>query len=172
MGAVYRSQFRRDRETPPTHKTTKGDIALVLDIYRNDILDTDHISTLHCDDERERNYLLSRLHKLFHNGYVSRPEVPVWHPRSYKMTNKGGALLADRYGLPRKRYETRAPSRLYLDHALGLSDFMINVERSCRARKNVRLIYEHEILEQGSKVTGLLELPHDLTDPFFRSAVG
>ena len=41
MGAVYRSQFRRDRETPPVHKPTDRDIAVVLDIYRHGVLDTD-----------------------------------------------------------------------------------------------------------------------------------
>ncbi len=46
---------------------------------------------------------------------------------------------------------TRSPTRLYLEHALGLSDFMLNVELSCRARDNVRLIHEDEILERGSK---------------------
>ncbi len=66
------------------------------------------------------------------------------------MTNKGGALLARHHEIPRKRYETGSPSRLYLEHALGLSDFMLHVERSCRRRKDVKLIYEHEILEHGS----------------------
>ena len=134
----------------PKHSRPNGPRGSDAMSAANDILDTKHLAILHCETEENLNYLRRRLNWLFHQGYVNRPKVPVHHPRSYAMTNKGGALLARHHGIPRKRYETGSPSRLYLEHALGLSDFMLHVERSCRRRKDVKLIYEHEILEHGS----------------------
>ncbi len=136
---------------PPPHKLTLRDLDIVHDVYRHGYLDSRQITTLHGSAESNHKRIGNRLNKLFHHGYLRRPVVSLRTPRTYSMTHKGGSLLkASQRILEAKRYDTRRPSRLYLDHQLGISDFMLNVELTCRASGNVRLIHEDEIFERAS----------------------
>jgi hypothetical protein len=98
--------------------------------------------------------IVRRLQLLFHHGYLERPRAQIqYHERGgsqpivHGLGNKGGALLrragitvdANAWG-----EKNHAVGRLFLDHALLVSDVLVSLELACRKR-GVRLLHEDEL---------------------------
>ncbi|MEO7700167.1 MAG: replication-relaxation family protein, partial [Opitutus sp.] len=116
-----------------------------------------------------RQQVLRRLQKLYHHGYVERPLCQLdYYQRAgsrsiaYGLASRGAAHLRRVDNTPFSRLDwtsrNRAIKRLFLEHALMVSDIMVALEIACRKRSDVRLLIEHEI--------PLPESTRALRDPF------
>ena len=105
-----------------------------------------------------RQQLLRRLQLLYHHRFLERPRCQIdYYHRSgsrtiaYGLGNKGASLLKRELGLPFHRLDwpdKNRVERLFLEHTLMVSDFMVRLELACRSRKDVRLL-DVEDLETG-----------------------
>jgi hypothetical protein len=98
-----------------------------------------------------RQQLLRRLQMLFHHGYLERPVSQIdyflyggSHAMVYGLGNRGAAYLHRTGALPAHRpdwsirnYSIR---RLFLDHALMVSDILVALEIACRTSTNVQFL--------------------------------
>jgi len=96
-----------------------------------------------------RQQVLRRLQRLFHHGYVERPRCQIdyyqsgSHRIAYGLGNKGAAWLKRELSLQFHQLDWKQKSRvgrLFLEHALLVSDIMVAVELACRNRKDIRLL--------------------------------
>ncbi len=95
--------------------------------------------------------LLRRLHLLYHHGYLERPraQLEYFHqggsrPMVYGLGDKGAALLKRQHGGVRWGAKNRSVGRMFLEHALLVSEVMVAVELSCRMN-GVRLLMDEDL---------------------------
>ena len=97
--------------------------------------------------------LSRRLQLLFHHGYLERPRAQLeYYERSgsqtiaYGLGNKSSSLLQHDSGSAPASWgeKNRVIGRMYLAHALLVSDVMVSLELACR-QHDVRLLYEDEL---------------------------
>ena len=93
--------------------------------------------------------LSRRLQWLFHHGYLERPRAQLqYYERSgsqtitYGLGNKSGSLL--KLNPASWGEKNRAIGRMYLAHALLVSDVMVSLELACR-QHGIRLLHEDEL---------------------------
>jgi hypothetical protein len=93
--------------------------------------------------------LSRRLQWLFHHGYLERPRAQLqYYERSgsqtiaYGLGNKGGSLL--QLNPAAWGEKNRVIGRMYLAHALLVSDVMVSLELACR-RHGIQLLHEDEL---------------------------
>jgi DNA-binding Lrp family transcriptional regulator len=93
--------------------------------------------------------LSRRLQRLFHHGYLERPRAQLqYYERSgsqtiaYGLGNKSGSLL--QLAPASWGEKNRGIGRMYLAHALLVSDVMVFLELTCR-RHGIRLLHEDEL---------------------------
>ena len=99
-----------------------------------------------------------RLDCMYHKGYLARPKAQLEtyragagsRPISYILGNRGADLLALEHGLRRAAVDWTAKARTAthgaLEHALGITDFMVALDLACRRRGTLELVYFDEIL--------------------------
>lgn len=96
-----------------------------------------------------RQQVLRRLQRLFHHGYLERPRCQIdyyqsgSHRIAYGLGDKGAAWLKRELSLQFHQLDWKQKSRvgrLFLEHALLVSDIMVAVELACRKRKDIRLL--------------------------------
>jgi DNA-binding Lrp family transcriptional regulator len=97
--------------------------------------------------------LSRRLQRLFHHGYLERPRAQLqYYERSgsqtiaYGLGNKSSLLPQPNPGSPSTSWgeKNRAIGRIYLTHALLVSDVMVSLELACR-QHGIRLLREDEL---------------------------
>lgn len=104
--------------------------------------------------------ILRRLQLLYHHGYLERPraQIDYYHKGgsrsiAYGLGSKGGAVLQSEQNisLPQTRWseKSRAVGRMFLEHALLVSDVMVALELACR-KSGIRLLAEKELLGGGT----------------------
>jgi DNA-binding Lrp family transcriptional regulator len=93
--------------------------------------------------------LSRRLQWLFHHGYLERPRAQLQYyerggsqPIAYGLGNKSGSLL--QLNPTSWGEKNRGIGRMYLAHALLVSDVMVSLELACRQR-GIRLLHEDEL---------------------------
>jgi hypothetical protein len=102
-----------------------------------------------------RQPILRRLQLLFHHGYLERPRAQLRYyehggsePIAYGLGNKGGSLLRKERSMvvdsDAWSEKNNAIGRVYLDHALFVSEVMVSIEISCR-KHGIRLLHEDEL---------------------------
>lgn len=138
-------RFKRSPEIPPLRLTSRdGEILKCLQRHR--FLRSDHITAL---IGGSRQQVLRRLQLLFHHGYLERPRCQIdyyqsgSHRIAYGLGNKGAAWLKRELSLQFHQLDWKPKSRvgrLFLEHALLVSDIMVAVELACRNRKEIRLL--------------------------------
>jgi len=105
--------------------------------------------------------ILRRLQLLYHHGYLERPraQLQYYEPGgsksiAYGLGNKGGVLLKQEHGFaidPHSWSEkNNIIGRVYLEHALLVSDVMTAIEMACRKHGGIRLLYEDQLALQQS----------------------
>jgi DNA-binding Lrp family transcriptional regulator len=96
-----------------------------------------------------RQQVLRRLQRLFHHGFLERPRCQIDYYQSgtrritYGLGNKGAAWLKRELSLQFHQLDWKQKShvgRLFLEHALLVSDIMVALELACRNRKDIRLL--------------------------------
>src|ERR1043165_3474937 len=101
--------------------------------------------------------IVRRLQLLYHNGYLERPraQLDYYHlsgsrPIVYGLGNKGAALLRNEFGIQALDVnwgeKNRSVGRIYLEHALLVSDVMVAFELACRKNNHVRFIDQTDLL--------------------------
>jgi hypothetical protein len=107
--------------------------------------------------------LLRRLKLLYHHGFLERPraQIDYYHRGGsrhmvYGLGSKGAALLRrdldPGFGQVRWGEKNRAAGRVFLEHALLVSDVMVAIELACR-RTGIRLLTGCELAVED-KTTG------------------
>ena len=102
-----------------------------------------------------RQQLLRRLQSLYHHGFVERPLSQIdYYQRGgsqsmvYGLANRGAAHLARAYGysVPRLDWNARNrhTTRLFLEHALMISEIIVALELAARSISGVRILHHDE----------------------------
>ncbi len=162
---IRHPRFRRAREFPPITPTDR-DTEILRAVNRHRFLRSHQIAEL-IGGSRQR--ILRRLQALYHHGYLERPLCQLDYfqrggSRSivHGLASRGAAHLRRLANLPFARLDwttrNRSIKRIFLEHALMVSDIMVALELACRRRGDVRLLIEHEI--------PLPEATRALRDPF------
>lgn len=132
---------------------TERDRYIVRLIHRHRFLRSDQIISLMGGS---RQQLLRRLQLLYHHGYLERPRAQLQcYERggsksiAYGLGNKGGALLKQELGIAVDSIswseKNNVIGRVYLEHALLVSDVIVAIELACRKHGGIKLIYEDEL---------------------------
>jgi DNA-binding Lrp family transcriptional regulator len=145
-------RFRRQDKFAPMEVTVR-DTEILRMVNRHRFLRSHQITDL---VGGSRQQVLRRLQRLYHHGYVERPTCQIdYYQRggsrsiAYGLASRGAAHLRRVDDTPFSRLDwtsrNRAVKRLFLEHALMVSDIMVALEIACRQRGDVRLLIEHEI---------------------------
>ena len=147
-------RFKRISTVAPLHLTER-DRNIIRLIHRHRFLRSHQIVALMDGSPQQ---LLRRLKLLYHNGYVERPrcQIDTYHKGgsrhiAYGLGNKGGALLKQELGATFRNVswseKNRSVGRIFLEHALLVSEVMTAIELACR-KADIRLITERELSER------------------------
>ena len=140
-------RFRRVENFAPMDLTAR-DTDILRTVNRHRFLRLHQIAEL---VGGSRQQMLRRLQKLCHHGYVERPACQLdYYQRAgsrsiaYGLASRGAAHLRRMDNTPFSRLgwtsRNRGVKRLFLDHALMVSDIMVALELACRRRGDVRLL--------------------------------
>lgn len=153
-------RFNRSPHIAPI-RLTQRDRAILHQVHRHRFLRSDHLTAL-LSGSRQR--LLRRLQSLYHHGYLERPrcQIDYYHragsrPMVYGLGNKGAGLLKRDRSLSCHRLDwprQNAVTRLFLDHALLVSDFMVALELACRRRPGLRLLTPEDLTVRDDSAVG------------------
>ncbi len=146
-------RFRRDQEAIRPMLLTERDLEIVRHVARHRFLRSTHISQLVGNSPIQVN---RRLKALYHHGYLERPraQLDYYHrggssPVVYGLASRGAALIRREFDLPFRKMDwsekNRKVGRLFLEHALQVSDFRVSLEITCRFTDGVRLLTESDI---------------------------
>lgn len=144
--AKRRPRFQRSSQVSPIRLTPR-DIDIIRHIARHRFLRSSHIVALMAES---RQQILRRLNLLYHHGYLERPRCQIdyyheggSHSMVYGLGKRGAAMLRRMDGLPYSiRWTSSGGSvkRLFLEHTLQVSEFMVKLELACRQNGAVTLI--------------------------------
>ncbi|MBI3418199.1 MAG: replication-relaxation family protein [Verrucomicrobia bacterium] len=150
-------RFKRAAAVAPI-ELTEHDRQIIRLVHRHRFLRSHQIIALLGGSSQQ---LLRRLKLLYHHGFLERPraQIDYYHqPGSrhivYGLGNKGGVLLKQELGVAFREVswgeKNRAVGRMFLEHALLVSDVMVTMELACRER-GIRLITEKELALPGKR---------------------
>jgi hypothetical protein len=138
-------RFQRDAKVSPI-RLTERDREIIRLIHRHRFLSSHQLVALIGGSAQQ---LSRRLQLLFHNGFLERPRAQLqYYERHgsqsivYGLGNKSGSLL--QLNPAEWGEKNRAIGRMYLAHALLVSDVMVSLELTCRQR-GIRLLHEDEL---------------------------
>ncbi len=146
-------RFKRTTITAALSLTNRDRNVIQL-VHRHRLLRSSHIVSLLGDSPQP---ILRRLQLLYHHGYLERPraQLDYYHlsgsrPIVYGLGNKGAALLRNDLGIqvPKVNWgeKNRSVGRIYLQHALLVSDVMVALELACRKNSRIRFIDQPDSL--------------------------
>lgn len=145
-------RFKRASAVAPM-QLMERDRAIIRLVYRHRFLRSPQIAALIGGNSQP---LLRRLKLLYHHGYLERPRAQLqYYERggsrsiAYGLGNKGGALLKQELGVAFRKVswgeKNRAVGRMFLEHALLVSDVLVALELACRKSGRVRLCMDEEL---------------------------
>jgi hypothetical protein len=152
MGFHRLPRFRRASEIQPVVVTSR-DRQIVQLVFEHRFLRSSHILAL---IPGSRQQLLRRLQLLFQHSYLERPRAQLgWYHKGgsreivYGLGAKGAELLPRETSFAAfdlQEVETNHQiGRVYLEHALLVSDIMVALEVACRA-SNIRFLPAKDLL--------------------------
>jgi hypothetical protein len=138
---------------------TERDREIIRLIYRYRFLRSPQIVALTGGSSQQ---LLRRLQLLFHHGYLERPRAQLEyfhrggsHSMVYGLGDKAGEVLKQEPGTEFRKSRwselNRSVGRVYLQHALLVSDVIVAIELACRKAGNVRLLTDAEFPVPSNK---------------------
>lgn len=133
---------------------TTRDREIVRQVFRHRFLRSSQIVALVGGSEQA---VLRRLQLLYHHGYLERPRAQIEYYQQggsralvYGLANRGAESLRQIEGMADGPLDcsmkNRAVKRLFLEHALLISDVMVALELACRRNGQVRLLNVEEIV--------------------------
>jgi len=158
MSSDRRPRFKRASAVPI--QVTTRDREIIRQIHCHRFLRSSHIVALIGGSEQQ---ILRRMQLLYHHGFLERPRSQLrYYERGasreivYGLANKGGELLRRELGIAIGSFawseKNHTIGRVYLDHALLVSDIMVTIELACRKYGKVRLLHQGDLglqLKQG-----------------------
>jgi DNA-binding Lrp family transcriptional regulator len=150
-------RFKRSSVVAPM-QLTERDREIIRLVDRNRFLRSSQIVALIGGSSQQ---LLRRLKLLYHHGFLERPRAQLEYYRQsgshhivYGLGNKGGTLLKQEFGIALRRVswgeKNRAVGRIFLEHALLVSDVMVTIELACRKR-SFHILTEKELAPPDKK---------------------
>lgn len=161
------SRLQRKRADPI--QLTDRDAIILKALHRYRFLTTDHLQTLTGTDSRWG--MNKRLRLLYDHKYIDRPKAQAAifshadkRPTVYALGNAGAELLSSRFGvaMPPSVYWTEKNRRVrewHIEHTLGISDFMIEIEALCHVSSTLHLIDQDKILANAPAQTRRAKYP-------------
>ena len=151
MEHEHLSRYKRDSAIGP-FQLTERDRDIIRQVSRHRFLRSPQIVALVGGSQQQ---VLRRLQRLFHHGYLERPYAQLTffrtggsHHMAYGLGNKG-ATLVNNEGLDipyiRVGEQNHSIGEVFLDHALMVSDIMVELELACRKAGNVRLLWGKDL---------------------------
>jgi hypothetical protein len=146
---------RFERACPDTFiQPTARDCKIIQFVHLHRFLRSSHIVSLLGASSQP---ILRRLQLLYHHGYLERPraQLDYYHltgsrPIVSGLGNKGAALLRNELGVQIRDVnwgeKNRSVGRIFIEHALLVSDVMVAFELACRQNSRIRLIAQHDLL--------------------------
>lgn len=155
MSSPRLPRFERSRDVVPFQLTERDKEILRL-VYRHRFLRSSHICALVSGSDQQ---LLRRLKLLYHHGYVSRPraQIDYYHHGGsseivYCLGRNGASLLKaeldEMFRAASWDEDDNADRRVFLKHALLVSDIMVSIELACR-QNGVRLLTEQDLAKSN-----------------------
>jgi hypothetical protein len=141
-------------------RLTERDREIIRLVHRFRFVRSSHICSLIPGSPQQ---LLRRLKLLYHHGFLERPraQIDYYHRGGsrhmvYGLGSKGAPFLRSDLdpGVARVRWgdKNRAASRVFLEHALLVTDVMVAIELACR-KAGIQLLTERELVV-ADKITG------------------
>lgn len=135
---------------------TERDREIIKLVHRHRFLRSHHIVALIGDSKQQ---VLRRLKLLYQHGYLERPRAQLEYyerggsrPMVYGLSAKGGKLLKQELGIAASWTEKQDDiGRMFLEHAILVSDVMVAIEMACRKNGSVRLLYEDQLTPQSER---------------------
>lgn len=155
-----RKRFQRS-EDPMPMQLTERDLQLLAHVGRHRFLSSAHLAAL---DAGSPQNVRRCLRALFDHGFLDRPKaqlaaVPLSGPQAmvYGLAPKGARALRE-YGHHLAgggdwTEKNKRAGAVFLEHTLAVADFMTAVELWCRARPDIDLIREREIIADAPDET-------------------
>ena len=152
MDSARLPRFKRVPSVVSPHLTER-DRDIIRQVYRHRFLRSSHICSLISGSSQQ---ILRRLKLLYHHGYLNRPHAQVdydyHHGISrelvYGLGKNGAALLRTELGSMFRDVPwdeaNDSVKRVFLEHALLVSDIMVSLELACR-QNGVRLLTEQDL---------------------------
>jgi|ERR1017187_1324888 hypothetical protein len=149
MGFVRLPRFKRSPKIAP-FRLTDRDREILEHVHRHRFLRSDHLCALLPGSEQQ---ILRRLQLLYHHGFLERPRCQIDYYQNgsrrmvYGIGSKAAPVLKRELPLPFHRLEWSQENRIgriFLDHALLVSDVMVALEVACRRRTDIRLLNPDE----------------------------
>lgn len=152
MESLRLPRFKRTAAVAPM-QLTKRDRQILRLVHRHRFLRSSQIVALIGESSQP---LLRRLQLLYHHSYLERPraQIDYYHQGGsrhivYGLGNKGAAVLKQELGLffhiLRWGEKNRSVGRIFLEHALLVSDVMVSMELACQKAGAIRLLTESEL---------------------------
>lgn len=134
-------------------RLTDRDHQIIRLVHRHRFLRSSHISSLITGSGQQ---ILRRLQLLYHQGYLERPRQQLESYRQggsqrmvYGLGDKAAEILESEFGIENRPQcwskKHNSIKRVFLEHALLVSDTMVVLELACRKAGNIRLIHEDEL---------------------------
>ena len=148
-------RFKRASTVAPI-QLTKRDREIIWLVHRHRFLRSHHIIALL---EASPQQVLRRLKLLYHHVYLDRPRAQLEYyerggtrPMVYGLSNKGRKLLKRELGVTSSWSEKNHDiGRMFLEHALLVSDVMVSLELACRKHDGIKLLYEDQLALQSER---------------------
>ena len=148
-------RFKRASAVAPI-QLTKRDREIIRLVHRHRYLRSHQIVALIAESQQQ---VLRRLKLLYHHGFLTRPRAQLEYyerggtrPMVYGLSNKGGKLLSQELGVTVSGNENDdGVGRMFLEHAILVSDVMVSLELACRKTGDVRLLYEDQLAIQSKQ---------------------
>lgn len=157
---IKRSRFKRTSAS--SLELTDRDVEILLALEQHRFLTTDHL--LQLTGTISRQALNRRLRILFDAKYIDRPRAQMHamayadkRPMVYALGNAGAELLTNRLQMPLPDIfwteKNRRVKERFVEHTLGIADFMVAMEAACRTAGNLKLIHKDDILANAPEAT-------------------
>lgn len=177
--ALRAKRFKR-RSSPPAFQLTDRDLTIIAHIARHRFLSSENIVEL--DGGSEQN-LLRCLRVLFDHGYLDRPHAQLAHmpltgprPMVYGLGHRGARALQEHGHRLQERTDwterNKRAGAKFIEHTLATAYFMVGLEIACRARQDVELLREREIIAGAPERTRKAREPLRLVVPGLDNKIG
>ena len=141
-------RFTRRTEAIATMQLTARDLEILRQVAVHRFLRSTHITDLLGGSPQQTR---RRLQLLYHHGYLERPrcQIDYYHQGGsqsmvYSLASRGAGTLRRMLDMPFEKMgwhkEQKKVGRIFLEHALLISDVMVTLEISCRDQPNLRLL--------------------------------